>query len=142
MKVRLQGPVEAFDLQRMGLVAEPIGGSVLLDLQAAATAAGVREARLDLDNLVIRNGYRTDTIRPTSLNFRSDGVSVRASGATSGDLSLAFASSVPPDSLTARLARGAGLFARQMHDGAFDMATLQAALPPSCCDSRPDGTIS
>ncbi len=129
MKVRLQGPVEAFDLQRMGLVAEPIGGSVLLDLQAAATAAGVREARLDLDNLVIRNGYRTDTIRPTSLNFRSDGVSVRA-GATSGDLSLAFASSVPPDSLTARLARGAGLFARQMHDGAFDMATLQAALPP------------
>lgn len=128
-EVRLQGSVAGFDLQRMGLVAEPIGGSFLLDLRAAATVAGSREARLELDSLTIRNGYRTDRIRPTSLTFGTDSVSVRV-GAASGDLSFSFASFVPLDSLAARITRSAGRLDAQLHEGAFDMTALQEVLPP------------
>lgn len=128
-EVRLQGSVGEFDLQRMGLVAEPIGGSFRLDLRAAASAAGSREARLELDSLTIRNGYRTDRIRPTSLTFGADSASVRAAAA-SGDLSLAFASSVPLDSLTVRFMRSANRLDVQLHERAFDMEALQEVLPP------------
>lgn len=128
-EVCLQGPVAGFDLQRMGLTAEPIGGSFLLALRAAATVAGSREARLELDSLTIRNGYRTDRIRPTSLTFSTDSVSVQA-GAASGDLSLAFASPVPLDSLTVRIMRSVGRLDAQLHERTFDMAALQEVLPP------------
>ena len=128
-RIGVAGTVGEFDLRRMGVVREPVGGSFRLDLQAAAAASGSREVRLDLDSIVIRNGYRTDRIRPTQLTFGADTASVRA-GVSSGDLSLAFASSVPLDSLTTRMTRSAERLNGELRDGAFDMAAWQEELPP------------
>ena len=127
-QVRIAGKVADFDLARMGFTPERIGGSFLLDASASATRPGCYAARIGLDSIEIRNGYRTDRIRPTSVAFASDTASTRAE-ISSGDLSLRFSSRSPLDSLIAALTRSADTLARQIRLQSVDMEQLQPVLP-------------
>ena len=127
-QVRIAGKVADFDLAQMGFTPERIGGSFLLDASASATRRGSYAARIGLDSIEIRNGYRTDRIRPTSVAFASDTASTRAE-ISSGDLSLRFSSRSPLDSLIAALTRSADTLARQIRLQSVDMEQLQPVLP-------------
>ena len=127
-QVRIAGKVADFDLAQMGFIPERIGGSFLLDASASATRRGSYAARIGLDSIEIRNGYRTDRIRPTSVAFASDTASTRAE-ISSGDLSLRFSSRSPLDSLIAALTRSADMLARQIRLQSVDMEQLQPVLP-------------
>ncbi len=127
-QVRIAGKVANFDLAQMGFTPERIGGSFLLDASASATRRGSYAARIGLDSIEIRNGYRTDRIRPTSVAFASDTASTRAE-ISSGDLSLRFSSRSPLDSLIAALTRSADTLARQIRLQSVDMEQLQPVLP-------------
>ncbi len=127
-QVRVSGKVADFDLARMGFTPDRIGGSFLLDASASATNAGSYAARVGLDSIELRNGYRTDRIRPTSVSFATDTASTRA-GVSSGDLSLTFSSRSPLDSLIAALTRSADTLARQIRLQSVDMERLQPVLP-------------
>ena len=127
-QVRIAGKVADFDLARMGFTPERIGGSFLLDASASAAGKGAYAARIALDSIEIRNGYRTDRIRPTSVAFASDTASTRAE-ISSGDLSLRFSSRSPLDSLIAALTRSADTLARQIRLQSVDMEQLQPVLP-------------
>ncbi|WP_064975376.1 translocation/assembly module TamB domain-containing protein [Alistipes provencensis] len=127
-QVRIAGKVADFDLAQMGFTPERIGGSFLLDASASATRPGSYAARIGLDSIEIRNGYRTDRIRPTSVAFASDTASTRAE-ISSGDLSLRFSSRSPLDSLIAALTRSADTLARQIRLQSVDMEQLQPVLP-------------
>ena len=127
-EVRLAGKVADFDLSQMGFTPERIGGSFLLNASASATRRGSYAARIGLDSIEIRNGYRTDRIRPTSVAFASDTASTRAE-ISSGDLSLRFSSRSPLDSLIAALTRSADTLARQIRLQSVDMEQLQPVLP-------------
>lgn len=126
--LRLAGRVAEFDLTALGVTEEWIGGAFGLDLCASASEEGTYAARLKLDSIEIRNGYRTDRIRPTDLSFGADSVSVRAE-VRSGDFALAFVSRTPLDSLLAAATRSAEILRRQLREQAFDMEALQPALP-------------
>lgn len=127
-QVRIAGKVANFDLAQMGFTPERIGGSFLLDASASATRRGSYAARIGLDSIEIRNGYRTDRIRPTSVAFASDTASTRAE-ISSGDLSLRFSSRSPLDSLIAALTRSADTLARQIRLQSVDIEQLQPVLP-------------
>ena len=127
-QVRIAGKVADFDLAQMGFTPERIGGSFLLDASASATRRGSYAARIGLDSIEIRNGYRTDRIRPTSVAFASDTASTRAE-ISSGDLSLRFSSRSPLDSLIAALTRSADTLTRQIRLQSVDMEQLQPVLP-------------
>lgn len=127
-QVRIAGKVADFDLAQMGFTPERIGGSFLLDASASATRRGSYAARIGLDSIEIRNGYRTDRIRPTSVAFASDTASTRAE-ISSGDLSLRFSSRSPLDSLIVALTRSADTLARQIRLQSVDMEQLQPVLP-------------
>ena len=127
-QVRIVGKIADFDLAQMGFTPERIGGSFLLDASASATRRGSYAARIGLDSIEIRNGYRTDRIRPTSVAFASDTASTRAE-ISSGDLSLRFSSRSPLDSLIAALTRSADTLARQIRLQSVDMEQLQPVLP-------------
>lgn len=127
-QVRIAGKIADFDLAQMGFTPERIGGSFLLDASASATRRGSYAARIGLDSIEIRNGYRTDRIRPTSVAFASDTASTRAE-ISSGDLSLRFSSRSPLDSLIAALTRSADTLARQIRLQSVDMEQLQPVLP-------------
>ena len=126
--VRIAGKIADFDLAQMGFTPERIGGSFLLDASASATRRGSYVARIGLDSIEIRNGYRTDRIRPTSVAFASDTASTRAE-ISSGDLSLRFSSRSPLDSLIAALTRSADTLARQIRLQSVDIEQLQPVLP-------------
>ena len=127
-QVRIAGKIADFDLAQMGFTPERIGGSFLLDASASATRRGSYVARIGLDSIEIRNGYRTDRIRPTSVAFASDTASTRAE-ISSGDLSLRFSSRSPLDSLIAALTRSADTLARQIRLQSVDIEQLQPVLP-------------
>lgn len=127
-EVRLAGRIADFDLAQMGFAPERLGGSFLLDAEASATRSGSYAARVGLDSIVIRSGYRTDRIRATSLSFAADTASTRVE-ASSGDLSLQFSSRSPLDSLIAALTRSADTLARQIRLQKVDMEQLQPVLP-------------
>ncbi len=127
-QVRIAGKIADFDLAQMGFTPERIGGSFLLDASASATRRGSYAARIGLDSIEIRNGYRTDRIRPTSVAFASDTASTRAE-ISSGDLSLRFSSRSPLDSLIAALTRSADTLARQIRLQSVDIEQLQPVLP-------------
>ena len=127
-QVRIAGKVADFDLAQMGFTPERIGGSFLLDASASATRPGCYAARIGLDSIEIRNGYRTDRIHPTSVAFASDTASTRAE-ISSGDLSLRFSSRSPLDSLIVALTRSADTLARQIRLQSVDMEQLQPVLP-------------
>ena len=127
-QVRIAGKVADFDLAQMGFTPDRIGGSFLLDASASATRPGSYAARIGLDSIEIRNGYRTDRIRPTSVAFASDTASTRAE-ISSGDLSLRFSSRSPLDSLIVALTRSADTLARQIRLQSVDMEQLQPVLP-------------
>lgn len=127
-QVRLSGRVSDFDLAGMGLTQEKIGGSFLLDANASATNTGSYTARIGLDSIDIRNGYRTDRIRPTSVAFSADSATVRAE-LLSGDMSLVFTAPEPMDSLTAAIARSVGVLEQQVRSQRIDMDSLKPALP-------------
>ena len=124
----LSGNVFNFDLARMGITPEEIGGSFTLEAAATASDAGSYTARIALDSIEIRNRHRTDRIRPTSVTFSADRTATRA-GLTSGDLSLSFSAPEPPDSLVAAMTRSAGVLAQQVRSQNLDMETLKPALP-------------
>ena len=127
-RAALSGRIANFDLFALGVTPERIGGSFLLDAGASASAARSYTARVALDSIEIRSRYRTDRIRPTSLSFATDTAVTRA-GATSGDLSLAFVSPKPVDSLIAALTRSADVLAQQVRAQCVDMERLKPALP-------------
>lgn len=127
-QVRIRGGVSAFDLAGLGLSPDKIGGSFALDAAASATAAQAYTARIALDSIEIRSKYRTDHIRPIALSVGAGPDGTRAEAA-SGDLSLAFSSPQPPDSLIAALSRSADSLARQIRAQCVDMEHLKPALP-------------
>ena len=124
----LWGNVFGFDLAALGVSPEPIGGSFALKAAASAAGTGNYAASIAFDSLEIRNKYRTDRIRPTSLSLRTDTTATRAEAA-SGDLSLTFISPDPLDSLIAALSRSANVLAQQVSAQSVDMEQLKPALP-------------
>lgn len=126
--IGLQGRVLGFDLAALGVGSEPIGGSFLLDASASASEKGAYAARIALDSIEIRNKYRTDRIRPTSVSLRTDPTATRAAAA-SGDLSLEFSTPQSVDSLLAELNRSARVLAGQIDAQSIDMEQLKPALP-------------
>lgn len=127
-EVRLTGNVFDFDLAELGISPQKIGGSFALEAGASASDAGSYTARIALDSIEVRTRHRTDRIRPTSLSLSSDTTATRAKLA-SGDLSLAFVSPGPVDSLVPALTRSADILARQIRAQSVDMETLKPALP-------------
>ena len=126
--IDLSGNVFSFDLAALGFTPEPIGGSFALKADASAAGKGNYAARIAFDSLEIRNKYRTDHIRPTSVAFRTDTTATRTEAA-SGDLALTFTSPNPLDSLIAALSRSAGVLAQQISAQSVDMEQLKPALP-------------
>ena len=90
--------------------------------------AGSYTARIALDSIEVRTRHRTDRIRPTSLSLSSDTTATRAKLA-SGDLSLAFVSPGPVDSLVPALTRSTDILAQQIRAQSVDMEALKPALP-------------
>ena len=127
-QVRLSGKVSDFDLAGMGLTREKIGGSFLLEASASATDAGSYAGRVGLDSIEIRNRYRTDRIRPTSVAFSADMTMVRAE-LLSGDMSLVFTAPEPMDSLTAAIARSVSILEQQVRSQCINMDSLKPVLP-------------
>lgn len=127
-QVCLSGNVFDFDLQALGATPEKIGGSFSLDACASASGAGAYAARIALDSIEIRNGYRTDRIRPTSVAFGTDRSATRAA-LNSGDLSLSFRAPEPLDSLVPAFKRSIEVLSGQIRSQAVDMESLKPALP-------------
>lgn len=127
-EVALSGSVFNFDLAGLGVSPERIGGSFALEAGASASDAGSYTARIALDSIVIRNRYRTDHIRQTSLSLSTGTTATRAE-LTSGDLSLAFVTPGPVDSLVPAIARSADVLAQQIQAQRVDMEALKPALP-------------
>ena len=127
-EVWLTGNVFDFDLAELGISPQKIGGSFALEAGASASDAGSYTARIALDSIEVRTRHRTDRIRPTSLSLSSDTTATRAKLA-SGDLSLAFVSPGPVDSLVPALTRSADILARQIRAQSVDMEALKPALP-------------
>lgn len=126
--VRLAGRVAEFDLTALGVTPDRIGGTFGLDFRASASQEGTYAASLALDSIGIRNGYRTDRIRPTSVAVGADTASVRAE-VRSGDFVLTLSAPASPDSLLAAAARASETLRRQLREQAFDMEELQDVLP-------------
>lgn len=103
-------------------------GAFGLDFRASASQEGTYAASLALDSIGIRNGYRTDRIRPTSVAVGADTASVRAE-VRSGDFVLTLSAPASPDSLLAAAARASETLRRQLREQAFDMEELQDVLP-------------
>jgi len=127
-EVRLTGNVFDFDLAELGISPQKIGGSFALEAGASASDAGSYTARIALDSIEVRTRHRTDRIRPTSLSLSSDTTATRAKLA-SGDLSLAFVSPGPVDSLVPALTRSTDILAQQIRAQSVDMEALKPALP-------------
>lgn len=140
-EVRLAGRIADFDLAQMGFVPERLGGSFLLDAEASATRSGSYAARVGLDSIVIRSGYRTDRIRATSLSFAADTASTRIE-ASSGDLSLRFSSRSPLDSLIAALTGAPTRWHAKSASRRSIWNSCNPCFPTSTCKPQPDGTIS
>lgn len=127
-RLALSGRVAEVDLAALGVVSEPLGGSLTLDAEASAAAGRRFAARIELDSIEIRSDGRTDRIRPTAASFSTDSLATRAA-LHSGDLSLAFAARGGLDSLTAAFAAGADTLLGQLRTQHLDMERLGAALP-------------
>lgn len=127
-RLALSGRVAEVDLAALGVVSEPLGGSLMLDAEASAAAGRRFAARIGLDSIEIRSDGRTDRIRPTAASFSTDSLATRAA-LHSGDLSLAFAARGGLDSLTAAFAAGADTLLGQLRTQHLDMERLGAALP-------------
>lgn len=127
-EVCLRGDIFDFDLQALGATQEKIGGSFTLDACASASDTGAYAARIALDSIEIRNGYRTDRIRPVRVAFGTDRAATGAS-LKSGDLSLSFRAPEPMDSLVRALGRSADVLTEQIRSQAVDMESLKSALP-------------
>lgn len=127
-RLALSGRVAEVDLAALGVVSEPLGGSLTLDAEASAAAGRRFAARIGLDSIEIRSDGRTDRIRPTAASFSTDSLATRAA-LHSGDLSLAFAARGGLDSLTAAFAAGADTLLGQLRTQHLDMERLGAALP-------------
>lgn len=140
-QVRVSGKVADFDLARMGFTPERIGGSFLLDASASATNAGSYAARVGLDSIELRNGYRTDRIRPTSVSFATDTASTRAgvsSGEPVADLLIAQSAGSLSRPDPARRHAGAGKSASK----ASIWSGCNPCFPISTCGPPPGVTIS
>lgn len=124
----LRGELGRLDLQRLGFVDEPIGGSLVLDVSASASEREGYEARVALGDIVIRDRQGDNPIRPTAVSVaaRPDEVSAEF---TSGDLRMEFYSPVPADTLTAAFGRAAALVSAQLAEGSLAMDTLNKVLP-------------
>lgn len=127
-RLALSGRVAEVDLAALGVVSEPLGGSLMLDAEASAAAGRRFAARIGLDSIEIRSDGRTDRIRPTAASFSTDSLATRAA-LHSGDLSLAFAAPGALDSLTAAFAVGADTLLGQLRTQHLDMERLGRALP-------------
>lgn len=127
-RLALSGRVAEVDLAALGVVSEPLGGSLMLDAEASAAAGRRFAARIGLDSIEIRSNGRTDRIRPTAASFSTDSLATRAA-LHSGDLSLTFAARGGLDSLTAAFAAGADTLLGQLRTQHLDMERLGRALP-------------
>ena len=127
-RLALSGRVAEVDLAALGVVSEPLGGSLTLDAEASAAAGRRFAARIGLDSIEIRSDGRTDRIRPTAASFSTNSLATRAT-LHSGDLSLAFAAPRALDSLTAAFAAGADTLLGQLRTQHLDMERLGVALP-------------
>lgn len=125
----IDGTIRELDLHLMNLTREKISTSLTLNADLTASADSTYTAALTLDSILIRNGYKEDKIRTTSLNA-SIGKEESTASIRSGDLRLDFRSPTAVDSLVVRLNRSLRVVSEQVRHSDIDMAAIQDVLPP------------
>lgn len=127
-QIAVRGTVEGFDLAALGVTPDSIGGSFTIDALAGRTATDSLAARIDFDRINLYGPQGESPIRPTGASFSTAPSGTRAS-LRSGDLSLAFESPAPLDSLTAAMGHTIDSLRQQIGSRGLDMEQLQPLLP-------------